>query len=162
MKTFKIATIAIVLTITAAMTTSNVQAQPQYKTRVRIVQPEVYPVPHQQRPMLGIHTKTYNYNGIHGALVTSDQKRRTLKLRLPCGNWQNVYFRTGYDIITQVNNRHVHDSRGIVNALNFGWNTVKVYDSYTQSWSTVKVHIKGHAPQPYPQPASPAFTNLAP
>lgn len=128
----------------------NYKVANNYKVHNRTVrvhvQPEVYPAPVvQPRPTLGIYGSPTNYRGIHGVKVVQDYDRLDLRLRLPCGSYQTAHFRAGYDIITEVNGRHVDCNNDVSSALSWGWNRIKVYDSYTGQWSKVKTYIPRQA-----------------
>jgi|GEM_PF-6978867 len=103
------------------------------------------PVPNGGQPRLGISASPFRQNTpngrIVGARVDSDSARRVLHYTDSNGNRRTARFRTGYDIILEVNGHSVTDSQDVLNSLQFGWNTLRIWDRHTGITDDYEVQI---------------------
>ena len=104
------------------------------------------PAPIGNQPRLGITASPYRQNTPNGQIVgvrvNSDSARRVLHYTDSNGNRRTARFRTGYDIILTVNGSSVTDSQDVLNSLQFGWNTLRIWDRHTGITDDYEVEIR--------------------
>ncbi len=104
------------------------------------------PAPIGGQPRLGISASPFRQNTPNGQIVgvrvDSDSARRVLHYTDSNGNRRTARFRTGYDIILEINGSTVTNSQDVLNSLQFGWNSLRIWDRHTGITDTYEVQIR--------------------